>query len=220
MTQSRQTLKYTLLGLSIGLGVLLHSHPLRADTAEAIFAGGCFWCVESDFEQVPGVIEAVSGFAGGETQNPTYKEVGRGGTGHLEAVKITFDDTQVSYGDLLYLFIRSIDPLDNDGQFCDRGESYTPAIFALDDGQRRAAEAAVAQAAKDLGRKSIRVPVRSAMPFYPAEAYHQDFYKSQDLILTRFGPQTKATAYKKYRKACGRDDRVKRVWGENASFTG
>lgn len=214
-----QNTKSVLLCLGITTGVLLQCNTAHAEEATALVAGGCFWCVEADFESVTGVIEAVSGFAGGRVADPTYKQVTRGGTGHLEAVEITFDPDIISYDQILHLFLRSIDPLDDGGQFCDRGESYTTAIFALDDAQRLAAENAVKAAADELGRK-VRTPVRAAAPFYPAEAYHQDFYKGDALILTRFGPQSKATAYKKYRNACNRDSRVQQLWGDDAPFIG
>lgn len=217
MSVSFQNSKMAALALAIGVGALLHSQPAKADEAIALVAGGCFWCVESDFESVSGVIEAVSGFAGGSVEDPTYKQVTRGGTGHLEAVEITYDTDVISYDQILHLFLRSIDPLDDGGQFCDRGESYTAAIFTLDPQQKRTAERAIDEAAADLGRK-LRVPVRDAATFYPAEAYHQDYHESNALILTRFGPQTKAEAYKKYRKACNRDQRVQQVWGDAAPF--
>ncbi len=188
------------------------------DMQTTVLAGGCFWCVEADFEKVKGVQEVVSGFAGGSVENPTYKEVVRGGTGHLEVVEITYDADVIGYGQILDLFLRSIDPLDAGGQFCDRGESYAPAIFA-DASEMSEAEAAVARAEADLGQ-DIVVPVREAAPFYPADAYHQDYYKQDSLILTRFGPQSKAAAYKKYREACNRDERVEEVWGDAALFTG
>lgn len=213
------TVRMFLAGAICALASMTITGQARAAEATALFAGGCFWCVEADFERVPGVTEAVSGFAGGKVDNPSYRQVVRGGTGHLEVVEITFDDSVVSYAQLLHLFLRSIDPLDDGGQFCDRGQSYTTAIFALDEAQRKSAEQAVADAAEELGRR-VRVPVRDAAPFWPAEAYHQDYYRKEDHILTRFGVETKATAYKKYRKACGRDQRVRRVWGDEAPFAG
>ena len=179
-------------------------------------AGGCFWCVESDFESVEGVVEAVSGFAGGSVENPTYKEVVRGGTGHYEAVAITYDPSIVSTRELYDLFLRSIDPFDANGQFCDRGDSYRTAIFATD-AQRADAEAAVADAEAELGRQIV-TPILGDAPFYEAEDYHQDYYAKDDIILTRFGPSSKATAYGRYRSACGRDDRVEEVWGPDAPF--
>lgn len=179
----------------------------------AIFAGGCFWCVESDFEQhVPGVIAAESGFIGGSKNDATYKKVSKGGTGHYEAVRITYDDTKVSYADLVRRFFRSVDPTDAGGQFCDRGDSYRTAIFVASDAQARTAAAEKARAAADLGR-AVVTPIVRATGFFPAEAYHQDYYKSSKKVLTRFGYITRKDAYKRYRKACGRDARVKALWG-------
>jgi peptide-methionine (S)-S-oxide reductase len=197
------------LGLGLGLG------PAQAEQRTAVVAGGCFWCVEKDFESVPGVTSVVSGFAGGKTANPTYKQVTAGGTGHYEAVHITYDDSKVSYADLITLFFRSVDPTDAEGQFCDRGDSYRTAIFVNSPAERAAAEAAKAAAEQALGQ-TVATKILSAGPFYEAEDYHQDYYKSGDIILTRFGPRTKASAYKLYREACGRDARVKQLWGSAA----
>ena len=190
-------------------------HAQETDTI--VVAGGCFWCVESDFESVEGVSEVVSGFAGGTVENPTYKEVVRGGTGHYEVVEITYDPSVISERELYDLFLRSIDPLDAGGQFCDRGDSYRTAIFANGPEERAAAETAIAAAEAELGQQIV-TPVLGAAPFYPAEDYHQDYYKSDDIILTRFGPSSKATAYGRYREACRRDERVAEVWGEDAPF--
>lgn len=202
------------------LGYAVSCGQSRAAPHEtAVLAGGCFWCVEADFEKVPGVIEAVSGFTGGTVANPTYKQVVRGGTGHYEAVEITYDPDRVSYAQLLHLFLRSVDPTDAGGQFCDRGDSYRTAIFVSNPQERATAKAAIAEARKALGRKIV-TPILDAAPFYKAEAYHQDYYKKKDLILTRFGPKTKAEAYKRYRKACGRDQRVRELWGKQAAFAG
>ena len=187
------------------------------ETATITVAGGCFWCTEADFEKVEGVQEAVSGFTGGTVEDPTYKEVVRGGTGHYEAVEITYDPSVVTDRQLYDLFLRSIDPLDAGGQFCDRGESYRTAIFAETPEQRQAAEAAVAAAEEELGQDLV-TPVLDAGPFYEAEAYHQDYYKSGEIILTRFGPSSKETAYGRYRSACDRDARVAEVWGPDAPF--
>lgn len=197
------------LGLGLGLGAA------QADQKTAVVAGGCFWCVEKDFESVPGVASVVSGFAGGETANPTYKQVTAGGTGHYEAVQITYDDSKVSYADLMTLFFRSVDPTDAGGQFCDRGDSYRTAIFVSGPAERAAAEAASAEAGKELGAP-IATKILPVGPFYAAEDYHQDYYKSSDIIITRFGPRTKASAYKLYREACGRDARVQQLWGSAA----
>ena len=200
----------------LGLGV---SRGHAAETKVAVFAGGCFWCVESDFEQVPGVIEAVSGFAGGEVMNPTYKQVTRGGTGHLEAVEITYEPAKVSYDQLLHMFLRSIDVTDAGGQFCDRGATYATAVFVADEAENSAAHAAIRQAEADLGQKVV-TPVRSLSKFYAADAYHQDYYKQTKKVVTRFGLISKAKAYKRYREACGRDARVKQLWGDAAPFAG
>jgi peptide-methionine (S)-S-oxide reductase len=198
------------LGLGLGLGTA------QAEPKTAVVAGGCFWCVEKDFESVPGVTSAVSGFAGGKTADPTYKQVTAGGTGHYEAVQITYDDTKISYAQLLNRFFRSVDPTDGGGQFCDRGDSYRTAIFVSGPAERAAAKAASAEAEQQLGAP-IATKILPAGPFYAAEDYHQDYYKSSDIIITRFGPRTKASAYKLYREACGRDARVQQLWGSAAT---
>lgn len=213
-------IKPMLLATAIVAGVFLQCGRAAAqDTATAIVAGGCFWCVEADFEKVKGVEEAVSGYTGGTVENPTYKEVSRGGTGHYEAVEIIYDPDQLSYEQILDLFLRSIDPTDAGGQFCDRGESYRTAIFVSNAEERRAAEKAIAEAEQELGREIV-TPVLDAAPFYEAEEYHQDYYKSDDLILTRFGPRRKEAAYDLYRESCGRDERVRDLWGDDAPFAG
>ena len=182
---------------------------VKAETA--IVAGGCFWCVEADFEPVAGVSDVVSGFTGGEMENPTY----RNHDGHLEAVMITFDPAVISYGELVAKFLRSVDVLDAGGQFCDRGASYRTAIFVQGAAQRKAAEAAVAEAEAALGKKVV-TPVLEAGTFWMAEGYHQDYYKSSEIVLTRAGPKKKSNAYKFYREACGRDARVRELWGAEA----
>lgn len=213
-----QNLKTAALALAILVGAAAqHGRAQAEELRTAVVAGGCFWCVEADFEQVEGVIEVVSGFAGGTVEAPSYREVVRGGTGHLEVVEITYDAERLSYGRLVHLFLRSIDPTDAGGQFCDRGESYTTAIFAGSDEERAIAEAAIAEAEAELGQ-TVVTPVREAAPFWPAEDYHQDYYRSDDLILTRFGPRRKSVAYGLYREACGRDARVAELWGEDAPF--
>lgn len=182
---------------------------VKAETA--IVAGGCFWCVESDFEAVKGVSEVVSGYTGGELQNPTY----RNHDGHLEAVKITFDPAVISYSDLIAKFLRSVDVLDGGGQFCDRGNAYRTAIFVQGTEQRKAAKAAVAEAEAALGQKIV-TPIRDAGTFWIAEDYHQDYYKGTNIVLTRAGPKSQANAYKFYRQSCGRDARVRELWGSQA----
>lgn len=182
-----------------------------AQAETAIVAGGCFWCVESDFEGVKGVSEVVSGYTGGKSQSPTYDNH----EGHLEAVQITFDPAVISYGDLVAKFLRSVDVLDAGGQFCDRGNAYTTAIFTQGAAQEKAAKAAVAEAEAALGQKIV-TPVRKAGKFWIAEDYHQDYYKGTNIVLTRAGPKKQSNAYAFYRKSCGRDARVKAVWGKQA----
>lgn len=162
----------------------------------AIFAGGCFWCVESDFEHLDGVIEAVSGYTGGTLSNPTYQNH----EGHLEAVRVIYDPARVSYAQLLQHFWRHHDPLDGEGQFCDRGHAYQPAIFVTEE-QRAAAEQSKADAERALGR-SVVTPILPATRFWVAEEYHQDYYRKN------------AIPYRFYRWRCGRDQRIAEVWGD------
>ena len=205
------------LGLLIAVGLIAQGSRAQAATETLIVAGGCFWCVESDFESVKGVKSAVSGYSGGKTKNPTYKDVTRGGSGHYEAVKITFDSSVVSRERLLHLFFRSVDPTDAGGQFCDRGESYRTAIFVSNKAEKALAEQAKADAQAALGR-NIVTPILPKAKFYKAEAYHQDYYKGDKIVLTRRGPKSQASAYKFYRKSCGRDQKVKSLWGSDAPF--
>jgi peptide-methionine (S)-S-oxide reductase len=191
--------------------VLAMAGAAQAETETAIVAGGCFWCVESDFEKVKGVSDVVSGYTGGDSQNPTYDDH----EGHYEAVKITFDNSVISYGDLMAKFLRSVDVLDAGGQFCDRGDAYRTAIFVSNDAQKAAAKAAVAEAEAVLGQ-TIVTPVKAAKTFWVAEDYHQDYYKGTGIILTRAGPKKQSNAYKFYRESCGRDARVKALWGNQA----
>ncbi len=214
----KDMIKLLTLSVAIATALILPYGKAHAQTLEtAVVAGGCFWCVESDFEQVEGVTQVVSGFAGGTVANPSYREVTSGGTGHLEVVEITYDPAVLSYERLLHLFLRSVDVTDAGGQFCDRGASYTTAIFVEDAAQRMVAEAAIATAQAELGQEVV-TPIREAAPFYPAEAYHQDYYRSDDLIITRFGPRRKSVAYELYRTACGRDARLTELWGDAAPF--
>lgn len=216
---SLSNLKTVALAGLIAIGLMVQASPSHAEGSETLtVAGGCFWCVEADFEKVKGVTGAVSGYAGGTTPNPTYKQVTAGGTGHYEAVQITFDPAVVSARTLLDLFFRSVDPTDAGGQFCDRGDSYRTAIFAKPD-QKAAAEQAKSKAQADLGQ-TVVTPVLDATQFYPAEDYHQDYAKGSKIVLTRFGPKSQANAYKAYRDACGRDQRVKQLWGSAAPFAG
>ncbi len=175
-----------------------------ANARTALFAGGCFWSAERDIEAVPGVISAVSGYAGGRVANPSYAEVTSGRTGHLEAVQITFDPARIGYGQLVRRFLRTIDPTDPGGQFCDQGDNYRTAIFALDRAQARDARAAVAEANRAL-RGRVVTPVRAAARFWPAEAEHQDY--------ARRNPGH----YARYRRGCGKDARLRAVWGAEAA---
>jgi peptide-methionine (S)-S-oxide reductase len=186
------------------------------DIQTATVAGGCFWCVESDFEKVDGVIGAVSGYTGGTTANPTYRTLKD--SGHYEAVQITYDADIVSYDQLLHMFFRSIDPTDAGGQFCDRGESYRTAVFVSNPAQIASAQAAVVTAQRDLGVQIV-TPLIEASRFYEAEAYHQDYYSGESIVVTRRGPKRQSEAYEFYRNACGRDQRVSELWGDAAPFT-
>lgn len=216
--QNLYTFKSMALAGMIALGLLMQAKGSHAGEIETLtVAGGCFWCVESDFERVKGVKEAVSGFTGGTIERPTYKQVTAGGTGHFEAVQISYDPSVVSRASLLDLFFRSVDPTDAGGQFCDRGDIYRTAIFASDPATKSDAETAKAKAAAELGQ-NIVTQILPETAFYPAEFYHQDYYKSTKLVLTRFGPKRGSEAYKAYRKACGRDARIKELWGPDAPF--
>ena len=191
--------------------------PLAAHAETAILAGGCFWCVESDFESVPGVTDVISGYTGGKVANPTYEDVKSETSGHYEAVKVTFDPNRITYAEIVSLFLRSIDVVDAGGQFCDRGESYRSAIFVKDAGQQATAATEVARAEKDLGRKVV-TPILPAAKFWKAEDYHQNYYKGTGWVITRRGPKVQSDAYAFYRKACGRDARVHALWGSAAAF--
>jgi peptide-methionine (S)-S-oxide reductase len=171
------------------------SGPPPAGLANAVFAGGCFWCVESDFDKLDGVVSTVSGYTGGLKENPTYRDH----EGHVEAVEVTYDPKRVSYRALADYLLRHIDPLDSGGQFCDRGPSYVSAIFAANAEEREAARAAVAEAERVLGA-TVVTPVRDRGPFWIAEDYHQDYKEKNPL------------RYRYYRGACGRDARVKEIW--------
>ena len=172
----------------------------RPKLASAVFAGGCFWCTESDFDKIPGVVSTTSGYSGGRSANPTYEQVSAGGTGHIEVVRIVYDPARVSYQKLLARFFRTIDPLDGGGQFCDRGSQYRSAIFVASPAQRRLAEATKARAAALL-KKPVATQILPAAPFYAAETYHQDYYRKNP------------TKYKYYRWRCGREARLAKVWG-------
>jgi peptide-methionine (S)-S-oxide reductase len=173
------------------------------DNAEAVFAGGCFWTMESDFEKVPGVIDAISGFSGGTVKNPTYEQVVQGNTGHLESVRVIYDPAQVSYAQLVEVFFHSIDPTQTDGQVCDIGQNYHSAIFVSSPEQKTTAEAAKADAAKTL-KATIATQILPAVPFYAAGPEHQGFAKRNPAY------------YGSYRIGCGRDARLQKLWGDKA----
>jgi len=211
-------LKPVVLLIAIIIGLTMNCTRAYAGKTETItVAGGCFWCVESDFERVHGVIKAVSGYTGGTTENPTYKQVSHGGTGHFEAVQITYDSSKISRAVLLKLFLMSIDPTDAGGQFCDRGESYRTAIFVANRGEKSIAQAALVDARKSL-RQKIVTAILPASRFYRAESAHQNYYRGTKIVLTRFGAKRQSAAYQAYRKACGRDARVRKLWGDSAPF--
>ena len=199
------------------MSVTVTSNILIAATDKIVVAGGCFWCVEADFEGLDGVNEAISGYTGGMKENPSYKEVVQGGTGHYEAVEIEFDPAIISLDNILYIFLRSVDVTDDGGQFCDRGESYKTAIFIDNKLQNEKAQVAINEAQKELDKKIV-TPIIKLKKFYVAEDYHQDYYKGENIILTRYGPRKQSSAYKLYRKSCRRDDTVKELWGSSAQF--
>ena len=178
------------------------TNPAPAGLAKATFAGGCFWCVESDFDKVPGVVSTTSGYIGGKVANPTYEQVSSKSTGHAEAVEIVYDPKRVSYEQLLEYFWRTIDPTTKDRQFCDSGSPYRTAIFAVDAQQLAAAKASLAALEKS---KPFKEPVVTEIalggPFYAAEEYHQDYYKKNPV------------RYKYYRTSCGREARLTQLWG-------
>jgi peptide-methionine (S)-S-oxide reductase len=173
----------------------------QPERAVATFAGGCFWCVESDFDHVPGVLETISGYTGGKVANPTYSQVSAGGTGHAESVEVVYDPRKVTFAQLLDYFWRHVDPTVKDQQFCDHGNQYRTAIFVHNDEERKLAEASKKKVAAEL-KKPIYTEIVQAGPFYKAEDYHQDFYTKNP------------TKYKFYRWNCGRDQRLEQIWGK------
>jgi peptide-methionine (S)-S-oxide reductase len=204
MTLQKREIKAAVLAMLIAVGLCVHGNRAHAaEPQDLVVAGGCFWCVEADFEKVSGVIGAVSGFTGGTSKNPSYKEVTQGTTGHFEAVKITFDPDKVTRASLLDLFFRSVDPTDAGGQFCDRGDSYRSGIFPLDAEQERLARAS-RQALKDdpEAPSPVVTEITRADRFWPAEQYHQNYYRKNPL------------RYRFYKSACGRADRLEQLWGE------
>ncbi|WP_158774627.1 peptide-methionine (S)-S-oxide reductase MsrA [Cobetia sp. L2A1] len=216
-TLRRGTTRAALI-VSLCSGLLLAGHANAFDLAKvpqgvasgvdagqevAIFAGGCFWCMEGPFDKLEGVISTTSGYTAGEKDDPTYKQVSAGGTGHTEAVKVVFDPDKVSYDTLLDVFWHNIDPIAVDRQFCDAGTQYRSGIYTLDEAQRKAAEAS-RTALKDKFPEGIATEIEAAGPYYAAEEYHQDFYKKNPI------------RYRFYRSGCGRDDRLEEIWGDEA----
>lgn len=179
----------------------LEARVARGELAEAVVAGGCFWCMEGPFEKIPGVEAAISGYAGGTEVDPTYEDVGTGRTGHTEAVRVLYDPKQLTYEKLLEVFWRNIDPTQAGGQFCDHGPQYRSALFPRTPDERAAAERTRAEVGQRLGVEVV-TEIAEAGRFYAAETYHQDFYK------------TNPVHYRRYREGCGRDRRLRQLWGE------
>jgi peptide-methionine (S)-S-oxide reductase len=175
-----------------------------AEQKSAVFAGGCFWCVEEAFDKVPGVTATTSGYTGGSIENPTYEQVSSGGTGHFEVVKVDYDDAKVSYEALLDVFWKNVDPFDARGQFCDKGSQYLSAVFVAGDAEKALAEASKTDVAAKFN-EPIATPILPAATFYPAEGYHQNFHV------------TNAARYKFYKFGCGRAQRLQEIWGDPAA---
>ena len=197
-----------LRGFLVILLVMSFHHSVYADTDKletAILGGGCFWCIEADYEKLDGVVDVVSGYSGGHVINPTYKQVSMGGTGHVEVVKVTFDKGKITYSEILDYFWRHIDPTRDDGQFCDAGSQYRPAIFYKDSKQKEVALESIrkTESIKPFS-EPLKVELIAADRFYPAEDYHQDYYKKNTY------------RYKFYRYSCGRDARVNELWGDSS----
>lgn len=189
---------------ALAIVLLIGAQAAGADESEherATFAGGCFWCMEPPYDRVDGVIETISGFSGGHVADPSYQQVIQSGTGHLEVVQVVYDPEKVGYERLLEIYWRNVDPFDGGGQFCDRGESYRPAIFVHDERQERLARASMRQMDERFER-SIAVTIEPFEAFYRAEDYHQNYYEKNSV------------RYKYYRWRCGRDERLEAVWGE------
>lgn len=194
-------LKVALVGFLLFNGSVFAEGVIATKPAVAVFAGGCFWCMEHPFDVLPGVISTTSGYTGGKTENPTYKDISNGKTGHSEAVQVTYDPTKISYTALLEVFWHNIDPFDEDGQFCDKGDQYKAAIFYQDEKEKQLAEASKAALKAKFPNKAIVTTIKPAKKFFPAEDYHQDYYLNNP------------AKYKFYRFTCGRDHRLREVWG-------
>jgi peptide-methionine (S)-S-oxide reductase len=190
-----------ILALLLLPGNVLALTPPRTQNGVATFAGGCFWCMEGPFEKLPGVLAVTSGYTGGQKAAPSYEQVSSGTTGHAEAVQVVYDRRRISFERLLEVFWRNIDPLSANGQFCDRGSQYRSAVYFHDAEQRAAAEASRAKIQQRFLEKVV-TEVTAASAFYPAEEYHQDYYKKNPV------------RYQTYRSGCGRDRRLRELWGE------
>ena len=210
MTSTRKLLIAALISAGMAAASPLNAQapkaaPAQPTTAKATFAGGCFWCVEEAFDKTPGVISTVSGYMGGSTRNPTYEQVSAGRTGHAEVVQVEYDPAKVSFEKLLEAFWRNIDPTQRDGQFCDHGSQYRSAIFYHDETQRNLAEISKMALVKSKPFKGeIVTEITKASEFYPAEGYHQDYY------------QKNPVRYKFYKTGCGREARLKELWGKRS----
>jgi peptide-methionine (S)-S-oxide reductase len=192
--------------LFLGLVASIHAGKNQSGSdrlAKATFAGGCFWCMEPPFDKLDGVVSTTSGYIGGHKENPAYGEVSSGITGHAEAMQIVYDPEKITYDQLLEVFWKNVDPTDGGGQFCDRGNQYRTAIFYHDEHQKRMAEQSRQALIESKGFKEIATEITAASTFYPAEEYHQDYY------------QKNPVRYKFYRYSCGRDRRLKELWGES-----
>lgn len=196
----------------VGTGLVGDASALAKDTATAIFAGGCFWSVQSDMDHAPGVIKTTVGYTGGHLDNPTYEQVGTEQTGHREAVEIQYDPSVTSYDKLLSAYWHLTDPTDPNGQFCDYGDSYRPGLFPMDKAQYDAAVASKDAIGKELG-KPIVTTIAMATKFWPAEAYHQEFWQGNDEFQPGY---TRAAWYKAYRQGCGKNGKVEALWGKTA----
>jgi peptide-methionine (S)-S-oxide reductase len=190
--------------LVLGLALFAAGNAAAAPTATATFAGGCFWCEETAFVDVPGVISVTSGFTGGQVKNPTYEQVSAGGTGHAESVQVVFDPAKISYERLLDIFWKNVDPTQANGQFCDHGNQYRSAIFYADETQKAMAEGSKkkVESLPQFAGQKIVTEIVPASTFYRAEEYHQQFYKKNPV------------RYHEYRNGCGRDARLRQLWGE------
>jgi len=178
------------------------SNSAASNTESIVLAGGCFWCIESDYEKLDGIINVVSGYSGGKSKNPTYKQVSAGNSGHIEVVEVTYNPQVIKHAQILDYFWRHIDPTRDDGQFCDRGPQYRPAIFYKNNTEKQAILKSASHIEKTKSFKEpLKVEFIQARPFYPAEDYHQDYYKKNPV------------RYKYYRYSCGRDARIEELWG-------